>query len=116
MSSERGQASAAFIGNGTNLTLYTSEEAAAILRVTTSWLERQAAARRVPFTMLGGGYRFTADHLAQIVDIFEEAVTPRAQASTSNVVSAPRLDQPGAGELTGNRLRPRPGRQSHSTA
>jgi len=40
--------------------LYT-DEAAAILRVTKSWLERQAAARRVPFTKLGGGYRFTAE-------------------------------------------------------
>jgi excisionase family DNA binding protein len=117
VSPQLARAAAADIGSGGNLTLYTSEEAAAILRVTTSWLERQAAARRVPFTMLGGGYRFTAEHLAQIVDIFEEAAAPRAPASTSTVVSAPRLDQqPGTGGLTGNRLRPRPGRQSRSTA
>src|SRR5262245_45825666 len=70
VSAEGVQVSAADTGSRRNLTLYTSEEAAAILRVTRSWLERQAAARRVPFTMLGGGYRFTAGHLAQIVDLF----------------------------------------------
>jgi excisionase family DNA binding protein len=51
--------------------LFTPKEAAAILKVRQSWLERQAAGRRIPFTMLGGSYRFTADHLAQIVQIFE---------------------------------------------
>jgi excisionase family DNA binding protein len=116
VSSEGGQAWAADFG-GRNLTLYTSEEAAAILRVTTSWLERQAAARRVPFTMLGGSYRFTSGHLTQIVGIFEEAVGPRTPApSTSNVTSAPRFDQQSGAGLTSSRLRPRPGRQSNSTA
>ena len=49
------------------LAVHTLDEAAAILRVKPSWLERQAAARKIPFTMLGGSYRFTADHLAAIV-------------------------------------------------
>jgi hypothetical protein len=31
--------------------LYTAAEAAEILRVKKSWLERQAAARKIPFTM-----------------------------------------------------------------
>lgn len=53
--------------------LYTADEAAAILRVRRSWLERQAAARRVPFTLLGGCYRFTVAHLHEIVRIFEPA-------------------------------------------
>lgn len=55
--------------------LLTTEEAAAVLRVKTSWLERQAACRRIPFSMLGGCYRFTTEHLTQIVVIFEE--TPK---------------------------------------
>src|SRR5690349_4719800 len=49
------------------LRLHTAEEAAAILRVKQSWLERQAADRKIPFTMLGGSYRFTSAHLEQIV-------------------------------------------------
>ena len=58
------------------LAIYTLDEAAAILRVKPSWLERQAAARKIPFTMLGGSYRFTADHLAAIVAQHEEPARP----------------------------------------
>jgi excisionase family DNA binding protein len=58
------------------LTVHTLDEAAAILRVKPSWLERQAAARKVPFTMLGGSYRFTADHLVAIVAQHENQPAP----------------------------------------
>jgi excisionase family DNA binding protein len=51
--------------------LYTTEEAADILRVRQGWLERQAAARKIPFTLLGGCYRFTVRHLHEIVSLFE---------------------------------------------
>ena len=47
--------------------LFTMEKAAEILRVKKSWLERQAAARKIPFTMLGRSYRFTSAHLDAIV-------------------------------------------------
>lgn len=56
----------------TRKNLHTTAEAAAILRVKQSWLEKQAAARRIPFTMLGGAYRFTDDHLDQIVCLNEK--------------------------------------------
>ena len=58
------------------LTLYTTEEAAEILRVKKSWLERQAAARKIPFTMLGRSYRFTSAHLCAIVRMYEQAPAP----------------------------------------
>jgi excisionase family DNA binding protein len=61
-------------------TLYTAAEAAEILRVKQSWLERQAAARKIPFTMLGGAYRFTADHLALIVQTYEMVPSPSGGA------------------------------------
>lgn len=51
--------------------LYTAAEAAEILKVKKSWLERQAAARKIPFTMLGGTYRFTDGHLSAIVQLHE---------------------------------------------
>jgi hypothetical protein len=54
-----------------DLVLYTKDEAAAILRVKVSWLERRAAARRIPFSLLGGAYRFTPEHLAEIVRLSE---------------------------------------------
>ena len=56
--------------------LFTAAEAAGILRVKQSWLERRAAARKIPFTMLGGAYRFTDDHLAAIVQLFEMMPSP----------------------------------------
>ena len=59
-------------------TLYTAEEAAEILRVKKSWLERQAAARKIPFTMLGRSYRFTSAHLSAIVRMHEQAPAPSA--------------------------------------
>ena len=61
--------------------LYTTEEAADILRVRAGWLERQAAARKIPFTLLGGCYRFTVRHLNDIVRIFEPE--PNAGGATS---------------------------------
>jgi excisionase family DNA binding protein len=59
--------------HGNDLVLYTKDEAARILRVKVSWLERRAAARQIPFTMLGGAYRFTPAHLAEIVRLSERA-------------------------------------------
>ena len=64
------------------LVLYTKYEAAEILRVKVSWLERRAAARQIPFTMLGGAYRFTPEHLAEIVRLSEHggvAAKPRPE-------------------------------------
>ena len=64
---------------GAPVAVHTLDEAAEILRVKPSWLERQAAARKIPFTMLGGSYRFTAEHLAAIVRQYEK---PPVMAST----------------------------------
>jgi hypothetical protein len=52
---------------GASIAVHTLHEAAVILRVKPSWLQRRAAARKIPFTMLGGAYHFTAEHIAEIV-------------------------------------------------
>ncbi|MEU4239760.1 helix-turn-helix domain-containing protein [Actinoplanes sp. NPDC026619] len=67
--------------------VFTIDEAAEILRVKKSWLEKKAAARRIPFTMLGGTYRFSPEHLRRIVAAFEEAPTVAA-APTSQAAPA----------------------------
>ncbi len=54
--------------------VHTVAEAAVILRVKKSWLERRAAAREIPFTMLGGAYHFTAEHIAEIVRMNEHGL------------------------------------------
>jgi hypothetical protein len=85
--------------------VHTAEEAAAILRVRPSWLERQAAARKIPFALLGGSYRFTAAHLAEIVRIHEHI--PADRPGRADYEPSPRPLR-----LTGNSdvapLRPRP--------
>ena len=49
-----------------HLVMHTAEEAARLLKAKRSWLERQAAARKIPFSILGGSYRFSDRHLAEI--------------------------------------------------
>jgi len=80
-------------------------EAAVILHVKQSWLERQAAARKIPFTMLGGSYRFTATHLAEIVRINEKR--PAISSELEATGGKPRKS-PVSGTVTTLRPRPRP--------
>ncbi|GAA0360234.1 helix-turn-helix domain-containing protein [Actinoallomurus spadix] len=76
--------------------LHTPDEAAEILRCKPSWLKEQARKRRIPFTFIGGAYRFTNAHLEQIIRQFEQqpedlgpAAAPRrkktAEAATTGV-------------------------------
>jgi excisionase family DNA binding protein len=61
--------------------LYTATEAAKTLKVKKSWLKRQAAARKIPFTMLGGAHRFTDCHLAAIVQIYDRTIRSAQRAT-----------------------------------
>lgn len=81
----------------------TLDEAAAILRVRKSWLERQAAARKIPFTMLGGAYHFTAEHIVEIIQINEKLPT-----ATEELRAARRRTQGWLDSETVTMLRPRP--------
>jgi len=89
------------------LTLYTTEEAAEILRVKKSWLERQAAARKIPFTMLGRSYRFTSAHLSAIIQMHEHAPAPSESKGNNDTHSRRLSAEP---RVTDRRspLRPRP--------
>jgi hypothetical protein len=91
---------------GASITVHTLDEAAAILRVKSGWLQRRAAARKIPFTMLGGAYHFTAEHIAEIVRINEKlpAATREPRATRR------KTQEPQASEtVTMLRPRPRPG-------
>ena len=97
------------------IVIYTVAEAAAILRVKESWLERQAAARKIPFTTLGGAYRFTAEHLVSIVRINEKS--PAAETEPSDRTRrVPRVRER-VGDLPAVApLRPRPRHSSRHQA
>ena len=95
--------------------LYTAAEAAKILRVKQSWLKRQAAARKIPFTMLGGAYRFTDGHLAAIVQMHEKMPSPSGNVRHSRSRSR-RARKPAPAAANGVApLRPRPSDRQPST-
>jgi len=93
---------------GAPVAVHTLDEAAVILRVKPSWLERQAAARRIPFTMLGGSYRFTAEHLAAIVRQYEQrpVMASADESAPTTARRATRLPN----DIKVKPLRPRPRR------
>ncbi len=97
-------------GGGAPIAVHTLTEAATILRVKPSWLERQAAARRIPFTMLGGSYRFTAEHLTAIVRQYEQrpvlASADEPSRATARQATATQLPN----DIKVKPLRPRPRR------
>jgi excisionase family DNA binding protein len=66
--------------------LHTAEEIASALRVSESWVKERARRREIPFTLVGGSYRFTEAHLEEIVQIFEQ----RPESIHGQVVTAPR--------------------------
>lgn len=90
------------------LAVHTLDEAAAILRVRKSWLERQAAARKIPFTMLGGTYRFTTGHLAAIIRMHEKTPCTDGEAPSPEVSTRRAKVRQHGVPPTVTPLRPRP--------
>ena len=88
--------------------LFTMEKAAEILRVKKSWLERQAAARKIPFTMLGRSYRFTNAHLSAIVRMHEQAPAQPEWNGDSDARSRRLSAESQATDRGSPPLRPRP--------
>jgi excisionase family DNA binding protein len=58
-------------GGSTPPRLLEPSEVAALLGCSEWWVKEQARRRRVPFTKVGGAYRFTDEHLYEIIRIFE---------------------------------------------
>lgn len=63
---------------------------ARILKCFEWWVKEQARKRRIPFCWIGGGYRFTPDHLSEIVRLSErtaegaEVIPVEAQRARRN--------------------------------
>jgi hypothetical protein len=55
-----------------DLSVYTLEEAAAVLKCELAWLEEQARQGKIPYMELGGSLRFTGSHLAAIIAMHEQ--------------------------------------------
>ncbi len=69
--------------------LYRAAAVAEALGCSEWWVKEQARRGRIPFIRTGGGYRFTAEHYAEIIRVFEERPI-RRQERAPEVVPAPR--------------------------
>jgi hypothetical protein len=90
--------------------LYSPAEVARALGCSEWWVKEQARNRRIPFSWIGGSYRFTAGHLLEIVKAFEVRPVPAAP-STSSVDRTPRR-RPYRPAAAATRLQARPPRRS----
>jgi len=93
---------------GASIAVHTIDEAAAILRVKPSWLERQAAARKIPFTMLGGSYHFTSDHLITIIRQFERRPAAEIAEDSEHLITRRSATGRPLTDIKMAPLRPRP--------
>lgn len=81
--------------------LYRPNEVAKRLRCSEWWIKEQARKRRIPYSWIGGSYRFTEEHIREIIRLFEVApiqatayqatrpAAPSVQRSTGTPVVTP---------------------------
>ncbi|MHA4819857.1 helix-turn-helix domain-containing protein [Streptomyces aculeolatus] len=99
--------------------LYRPEEIAETLGCSAWWVKDRARRRLIPHTRVGRAYRFTGDHLAEIIRIYEEPASQRSQrpplpaspSESTPTPSRPRWQTPPA-TSSAPRLRARPPRRS----
>ncbi|CAG7643375.1 hypothetical protein SBRY_30798 [Actinacidiphila bryophytorum] len=96
--------------------LYRPAQIADVIGCSEWWVREQARRRRIPFTRLGGSYRFTAGHLAEIIRIFEER--PLAPPDAGTLPSARSAYRPAraAPVAAESRLNARPPRRRRAPA
>lgn len=61
--------------------LHSAADVAQALGCSEWWVKEQARRGRIPFTKPGGSYRFTAEHFAEIMRIFESRPTESSAAA-----------------------------------
>ncbi|RKR89541.1 excisionase family DNA binding protein [Micromonospora pisi] len=61
--------------------LYRPAEVAKVLGCSEWWIREQARKRRIPFSWIGGSYRFTDGHLTEIIRLFEVRPTEAGPVS-----------------------------------
>jgi excisionase family DNA binding protein len=70
-------------GSGLPPRLLAPREVARALGCSEWWVKEQARRRRIPFTKVGGAYRFTPEHLTEIIGIFEHRPTDTAATAVT---------------------------------
>jgi len=52
--------------------LHRPADVARMLQCSEWWVKEQARKRRIPFAWIGGSYRFTDEHVAEVIRLFEQ--------------------------------------------
>src|SRR5438067_1794706 len=65
-------------------------DVAALLRCSTWWVKEQARRRRIPYCWIGGGYRFTDEHLVEIARICEVRPIAETLSARTSAAGTPR--------------------------
>jgi hypothetical protein len=52
--------------------LYRPADVAKMLQCSEWWIKEQARNRRIPYSWIGGSYRFTDDHVEEVIRLFEK--------------------------------------------
>jgi excisionase family DNA binding protein len=73
--------------------LYRPEDIADVLGCSAWWVQDRARRRLIPFTRVGRAYRFTAEHLAEIIRLNEERPT---RVATPDVAAPRPVPRPSA--------------------
>jgi excisionase family DNA binding protein len=97
--------------------LYLPEEVAEVLGCSTWWVKDRARRRRIPFTRVGRAYRFTGEHLAEIIRMHEALpALPRQRAATAAPAAKSLAPQPPSSSPgPAARLRARPPRRARQS-
>ncbi|MFD5233172.1 helix-turn-helix domain-containing protein [Streptomyces qaidamensis] len=93
--------------------LYVPEEVAAVLGCSAWWVKDRARRRLIPFTRVGRAYRFTGEHLAEIIRMNEARPASPQQHPAAARAPKPSTSQPAPpSAVPASRLRARPPRRA----
>ncbi|MDG5801240.1 helix-turn-helix domain-containing protein [Streptomyces ossamyceticus] len=97
--------------------LYVPEEVAAVLGCSVWWVKDRARRRLIPFTRVGRAYRFTGEHLAEIIRMNEaRPASPQQHHPATARASKPSTPQPSlSSAVPASRLRARPPRRARQS-
>jgi hypothetical protein len=79
-------------------TFYRPAEVAALLHCSEWWVKEQARRRRIPYCWIGGSYRFTDEHVAEMARLFE--VRPTEKSGSVGQLSTAARQRSGRADAT----------------
>ncbi|GAB7075414.1 helix-turn-helix domain-containing protein [Streptomyces sp. S5] len=97
--------------------LYVPEEVAAVLGCSAWWVKDRARRRLIPFTRVGRAYRFTGEHLAEIIRMNEArpALPQQRAAKAAPAAKSAAPQPPSSPPVPTSRLRARPPRRARQS-